>query len=396
MKKILYFVISVVSLTVLFTDCTKAANKHEVSISFIGDVIMHIPVKTCARINNIIDPETKKSLNNEGFDFLFDKIRSRLSSSDLTLANMEFPVAAPYTSKPFIFNCEPGIVPAMKNAGISAVTIANNHILDQGQEGAVSTIELLKANAISYIGAGLTADEAKAGMLFTEKEISVGLLAATGVLNWPIPKKEKVFINLFYNEDRMIEQITAMKQKSEYIILVVHTGVEYLPMPEEKDRTLMKKYLDAGVDLIIGHHPHITQPIETYTTIDGRETCIFYSLGNFISNQSSDVRFPPGKSRLSTRNGLIVTAKLKINTEDGKDVLNAEFDIIHVKTVNERETVTRKRRIQTEEFAETETKPPVYILTETILNGKPNKSVEVLDKKIVTKKTYIKKAITKE
>lgn len=348
---------------------------------------MHIPVKNCARMNNIIDLETKKTLNNDGFDYLFEQIAPRLSASDLTLVNMEFSISSPYKSKEGIFNCPPIVLSAFKKAGISAVTIANNHILDQGQDGAIKTIENLKANQIDYIGAGLTKEEARGGYVFKAKDISAGFLACTGIMNWPFPKDKKVFINWFYDETKMLEDIAAMKQKSDYVILVVHTGVEYMPIPEEKDRKLMKKYLDAGADLIIGHHPHIAQPVETYTTRDGRETCIFYSLGNFISNQSSDVNFPAGKTRISTRNGLVVTVRLTKGIEEKKAVLNAEFDVIPIKTINIRETATRKRQIQTVEFAETETAPPTFQLSETALGGERiSRNIEVLEKKITTKK----------
>ena len=383
MRKQCFFACLIIASLFINTDGT-TANRKELRLSFTGDIIPHTPLFTSAKNNNKLHPKTKITQNNNGFDFLFDRIRSRLSNSDLTLANMEFPVVPPYISKEFVFNCHPSIIPAMKKAGISAVTIANNHIMDQGIDGVVTTIEQLKTNGIKYIGAGLSEDEADAGLIYSAKNISVGLLAATGVSNKLIPKDKQVFVNWFYNEEKMLKQIAAIKKKSDYIILVVHTGVEYKCMPEEHDRRLMKTYLNAGVDLIIGHHAHLVQVVETYTTVDGRETCIFYGLGNFMSNQTTPFYFPQVQKFVSTQNGIIVTVNLTRGRENMRRILKAQFDIIPVKTINLR---TPERIIQTAEFEKGEETPPVYLLDEINIGyGRAETLIKVLNKKIMTKK----------
>ncbi|MDR3237390.1 MAG: CapA family protein, partial [Spirochaetia bacterium] len=329
--------------------------------------------------HNLVDIETKKSLNNHGFDFLFEKVAPALRASDAVIGNLEFPVMPPYISKPWIFNCRPEVIPAIKKAGIGIVTIANNHILDHYENGALSTMDALTKYGVEYIGAGKTETGAGTGYITALNGVSAGIIACTGVSNHPVRNKNAC-INWFYNEGKISGDIASMKQKCDYVIMVVHTGSEYIPIPSAKDRALMKKYLDAGVDLIIGHHPHIVQPVERYTTADGRETCIFYSLGNFISNQGGSAAFPAAGITLSTRNGLLVT----VNLRKEEKILSASFDIIPIKTVNEMDTVTRKRRIQTTLFENEETAPPAFLLTER--PGENTINISQIKEKIVIKK----------
>ena len=90
-------------LFVTFPVCRGKAG--EVRLSFTGDIIMHIPVKMCAREHDEPGPEPGQSRNNRGFDFLFERIHPVFSDSDMVVGNMEFPIAPPFTSKPKIFNC---------------------------------------------------------------------------------------------------------------------------------------------------------------------------------------------------------------------------------------------------------------------------------------------------
>lgn len=349
----------------LYSGCLLQAENYEqkMSVAFTGDIIMHIPVKNVAALHNVKD-ETGESKNNGGFDFLFEKITPLLTSADVAVGNMEFPVAKPYKSRPWVFNCTPDVIPAMKRAGISAVITANNHVLDQRSAGLLETMELLKNYGVSYAGTGATAAEARDGIVLSVNGINCGVLACTGISNTPIPKKNKqVFVNWFYNEEEIIADITAMKAKVDIVILVVHTGAEYVPLPNAEDRALMRGYLDAGADVIIGHHPHIVLPAEEYSASDGRETIIFYSLGNFISNQSSVVKYA-GRN-ISTRHGLVVKINMQKlpDRNSNRQVLTANFEPIPVQTQNTRGTDGR-RVIQTAPFAQGEDAPKLYMLYE--------------------------------
>jgi hypothetical protein len=84
----------------------------------------------------------------------------------------------------------------------------------------------------------------------------------------------------------VLEAIRQARQKCDFLVVSIHWGTEYAPAPRPEDVETAHKMLDAGASVIVGHHPHVLQPVETYRTQDGRNTVIFYSLGNFLSNQS--------------------------------------------------------------------------------------------------------------
>ncbi|HSV95801.1 MAG TPA: CapA family protein [Spirochaetota bacterium] len=321
--------LAVLLIFVLLQSCRRAP--EGLSVSFVGDIIMHIPVKSCARLNDIPSGNPGESANNGGFDYLFELIAPRLLTADITLGNLEFPVSAPFESRPYVFNCRPEVLGALKKAGISLVTIANNHILDQGIAGALETLEHLKRYGIRYVGGGPSMEEAAAGYVFQKNGIRVGLIACTGVVNTAFPRaSSRFYLNNFYKKELMLEQIDAMKARADFIVMSVHAGAEYVTVPLAADAALMREYGEHGADLIIGHHPHVLQRVDRFTAADGRMYHIFHSLGNFISNQSSEHAIGAATA-LSTRDSAIVTLFLERHDRS----IRPRFEIVPIRTVNE-------------------------------------------------------------
>ncbi|HEV2214779.1 MAG TPA: CapA family protein, partial [Terracidiphilus sp.] len=87
-------------------------------------------------------------------------------------------------------------------------------------------------------------------------------------------------------EDQVLAAVKAARAQCDFLIVSLHWGIEYSTTPRSQDVALAHKILDAGATVILGHHPHVLEPVETYRTADGRNTVVFYSLGNFLSNQS--------------------------------------------------------------------------------------------------------------
>jgi len=333
-----------VVLLVTFPRC--AGRAGEVRLSFTGDIIMHMPVKMCARAHNEPGTQPHQSRNNRGFDFLFERIRPVFSDSDMVVGNMEFPVVPPFTSKPKIFNCEPDVLSAMKKAGFHVMHIANNHILDQGEAGVVSTMRYLRAYGLDYLGVGHNEAEARGGIVRTLRGIRVGLIGYAGYLNYPLPASASGYrLNWLYNRERVIEDIAAVKKRCDFLIMVAHTGLEYRYRPRERDRELFKEYLNAGVDCIIGHHPHVVQPAERVIAQDGRICYIFYSLGNFISNQSTEGMININGVTLTTRDSIIVRCILS-KSFVGRQ-LDVCYEIVPIFTRNAINGATGRREIQT-------------------------------------------------
>ncbi len=335
--------------------CGYFAHNDTLEIAFAGDIIMHIPVKLCAAGNNHVATPRGGSINNGGFDHLFARISQRLSASDLTVGNMEFPVSPPFASRPFYFNCYPDVVPAMKKAGFGLVSIANNHIIDQGAAGFRDTLGYLEKYGMSSIGAGADEGSVRAGYVFEKHGIRVGFIAYTGVINSAFPAaRDGIFLNNLYKKKNVLDDIAAIRQRCDYLVMVAHFGDEYTVRPNPADTALLREYCDSGVDLVIGHHPHVLQPAETYTARDGRACHIFYSLGNFISNQSGavvDTALSYGNGILSTRDSALVTLRLAKK----KKALKQRFSILPIMTVNEILTAPNgawRRNIQTAAVAD--------------------------------------------
>jgi len=323
MQKIIFVLLI---LTLLFPLSCKSEHIPQASMAFTGDIIMHNPIKYSAYKRNIIDKKTMLSLNNRGFDYFFKIIKNDLKKTDIIMGNMEFPIHQPYLSGTGIFNCYPEILPSLHKAGFTMANIANNHILDQKADGIRSTIKELQKNRFDFIGVNQTEEITRNGLIKNIDGIKIGFIGYTGVINYFRPKRGRgYFINWFYNKKRVIEDIVNIKQKCDYLVLTFHAGKEYHHLPQKKDRELLKIYIENGVDLVIGNHPHVLQPIEKIKTEDKREAFIFYSLGNFISNQSY---------RATKAHGTQDSAIVRCYLSRKKNKIIDRFELLPIRTFN--------------------------------------------------------------
>ncbi|MBN2436672.1 MAG: CapA family protein [Spirochaetes bacterium] len=292
--------------------------KKEATVGFAGDIMMHIRVKKCAAIN--------------GFDHLFKRISPELESVDYMSGNMEFPVSPPFKSKGIIFNAPEASIPAVKKAGFDLVVLANNHILDQKEKGLLDTIAFLEKYNLPFIGVKKTEKDARLGHVETINGIRVGMTAYAGLINYPDRNRgSNFYVNWIYKKRNVLEDIKEMKKRCDFLVMQVHTGVEYVLEPRQSDRELFQEYLDAGVDLIIGHHPHMLQSMETYKTKDGRTTEIFYSLGNFVHDQTRSVAIRKTRKSISIKSSAIVKLHL---TRVGSSIVD-RYTVVPIHTVHE-------------------------------------------------------------
>lgn len=204
-----------------------------------------------------------------------------LNGADLTMVNEEFPFSNQGTAmedKQFTFRIDPNRINVFKDLGIDIVTLANNHVLDYGQEALTDTFETLENAGIQYVGAGNNSEEAKQDREFEINGKKIGILAASRVIpvvSWAAGTSPGVFST--YDPSGLIEAIKEADSTCDTVIVYVHWGVERSEYPKEYQKELAKKYIDAGADVVIGSHPHVLQGIEYY---NGKP--IIYSLGNFI------------------------------------------------------------------------------------------------------------------
>ncbi len=274
--------------------------EHVVSTATIlstGDLVMHIPV-------------VNTGLQNDGsynFDSIFRYITDYVSAADYSVVNLETTFAGTtngysYSGYPN-FNCPDALADATKNAGFDMLLTANNHSYDTTLVGFKRTLEVVRATGQQTLGTYLSPDEQK----WTIAEINgikVGMLCytyATGVdgkgapqLNGNAAMSEAGLCNYFTydNLSRFYDEVQGylddMKAAgAEATVLYIHWGVEYVTEPREQEKTMAQKLCDMGLDVIIGGHPHVVQPVDLLeSTVDPEhKTVILYSMGNAVSNQ---------------------------------------------------------------------------------------------------------------
>ena len=263
-----------------------------VSFAVAGDVIPHEAVRAAA----LADGEGV-----QGWTALFSDVTDIFQSADFGFVNMETPVAPNHSrgSKPFMFDAPLALPQALKASGIKIVSFANNHVMDQGWPGFTETREHLRETGLLFAGSGDTAAQTFQPVITEANGIKVGWLGMTRWLNGNHnpDKVDQPHVNFFpypgesggasgADEAAVLAAIQSARAQCDLLVVSIHWGIEYAPAPRPEDIELAHKMLEAGASVIVGHHPHVLQPVETYRTADGRNTVIFYSLGNFLSNQS--------------------------------------------------------------------------------------------------------------
>lgn len=159
------------------------------------------------------------------------------------------------------------------------MSLANNHALDYGPAALLDTIARLDRAGISHAGAGADATQASAPALLITPAGTVSVLAFTDIIPGGFAATAKTpGVNVTTpDRKRLLEAVRAAAAKTDFVIVSFHWGTEYDPSADQNQRELAHRVIDAGADLIIGHHPHVIQGLELY-----RDRLIAYSLGDFV------------------------------------------------------------------------------------------------------------------
>ncbi len=297
---------------------TLANNKtSKVTINAIGDVMAHTP-----QLNAQHDPKT----NTYSFDNNYKYVSNYIKEADLSIANLETTLAGdsiPYSSYP-TFNTPDTLADALKNAGVDIVSTINNHSFDKGDLGVERTLDVLKSKQLDTIGT--ISNVGNKNYLIKEiNEISLGITSFsygeirenTKFLNGiKVSDKSKDKLNVFDKSDvnnafNTINNTLKNISHTDIQILIIHWGDEYKRTPNQFQYDLAQKLSDSGVDIIIGSHPHVVQPVEIIKSTDeSHETLVIYSLGNFISNQRRELLGTP-----FTEDGLMVNIEITKNND---------------------------------------------------------------------------------
>ncbi|HLF19514.1 MAG TPA: CapA family protein [Bacteroidota bacterium] len=216
-------------------------------------------------------------------DYPFEKMKDYLSAADVVFVNLESQLSEQdgETEDPTsnsIFCAPPVAAASLRRARIGVVSTANNHAFDYGFKGLKETISLLRSEGIQYAGTSADSTAVFPHVIIQERGIRIGLAAFTQFVNVKAPWEG--YISLFDSQKAKIE-IEDLKKKTDFVLASYHGGKEYIDVPDEKARADMRSLIDAGADIVLGHHPHVPLGIEEYNS-----RFIFHSLGNFVFYQS--------------------------------------------------------------------------------------------------------------
>jgi len=261
------------------TEPEPQEESNEITVFLVGDVMLNRGVEYMIE---------KKG---EGdFKFPFLKITDYLKETDVLFGNLEsiisdkgYKVGSIYS-----FRAETEAIEGLIYAGFDVLSLANNHAFDYTREALEDTFLRLKDAEISYVGAGLNEEEAFSLIIKEIKGTKIGFLAYTnlGPEVWKA-KDQNSGIAWIDSEDfsQIREDIERAKKEIDVLIVSLHAGEEYNTEPTQFQIEFSKTAIEAGADLVVGHHPHVIQPIEIRQLAE-RKGYIAYSLGNFVFDQS--------------------------------------------------------------------------------------------------------------
>lgn len=259
-----------------------------IELAAVGDNLIHMPL-----INSGLDG---------GFDKFYANIAPYLDGMDIAAVNQETVFVAEGFSGYPTFGGPSAVGDALIGAGFNVIEQASNHSFDRGKTGLAYTTAYWSSKPVILLGVNKTPEEALKIDTFTKDGFTVALMNFTYGLNgFTLPSGEDYLVNVLSEEARpaIARLMAEAKAASDLLIVFPHWGTEYDTEPDDFQREWLAFFNENGADAIIGAHPHVLQPCETYVGESGKKTVVFYSLGNFISNQDGVEKELGGMARLT-------------------------------------------------------------------------------------------------
>ncbi|NLV89574.1 MAG: CapA family protein [Tissierellia bacterium] len=279
-------------------------DQNTLTISLVGDIFM--------------DGSLRGLIDRNGIDYPWEMVKDYFQNDDITIGNLETSITTrgeKWEDKQFNFRSDPKNLEVMKEASLDVVSLANNHSLDYGYVGFLDTLDHLDKYEIKRVGGGRNREEALKGLILEKNGVKIGVLGFSRVVphvDWYATNKRPGIVGAYdVHIDQVIDRVVEMKENVDILVLSIHWGVEGSHIPRQNEIDLARKLIDNGVDIIMGHHPHVLQGIEIYK---GRP--IFYSLGNFIFSSRSE----------NTRETMIAQVILKDKTIDKVCIIPCTID----------------------------------------------------------------------
>ncbi len=251
-------------------------------------------------------------MRRRGVQFPFEQTAEVLRSADIAICNLEAPFGEggePFNKK-FAFRVPPKWVKGLSHAGFDLVSLANNHIMDYGVKPLRTTLSLLKREGIGCSGAGLDIGEARRPAILDRKGLKVGFLSYSNTFPTQFYASRSKPGTAPGYERYLREDIRKVKEEVDFLIVAFHWGEELSTEPQPYQTRLGRMAVDLGADLVLGHHPHVSQGIEVY-----RSGIIAYSLGNFafgsVSKKAKGILLRVRVSKDGVRKGEVIPLKVR-------------------------------------------------------------------------------------
>lgn len=334
MKKIILFLIIIFFLIILFfilknilpnnslknslteatpETVTSQSSEQTVPITFtlsaLGDTLCH---------NTQYWDAYNKGTNEYDFSYVYDDIKVYTSSADITIGSLETTFAGEdrgYSNYP-VFNSPDSLATGLKDIGVDVISLAGNHALDYGYSGICRTIDVLDNVGISHLGTYKSAEDQNKILIKDVKGVKIAFINYTyGTNGIPVPSDKPYCLNLI-DKDLISKQIKQAKEQNvDMIVACMHWGTEYKTSANYEQKELADFLFKSGVDIILGNHPHVLEPMEkkTITLDDGstKDVFVVYALGNFTADQRAEI----------TRDSAILNLDITKDS-DGKILIN--------------------------------------------------------------------------
>lgn len=273
--------------------------KVSVTIKAVGDNLIHSPVFNSCR--------TKDGFN---FDGMYQNISLYVAEADIAAINQEtifVDETQAYTGYPS-FGSPTQVGESVQKAGFNLITHATNHTYDRGYNAVLHTIDFWKKyDHVTVLGINESYEKQQEVTVWEKDGLRIALLNFTYGLNgYKLPQDKQYLVNLLDRGEGNASLLKKAEESADITVVFVHFGTEYTHTPTAEQIRDIEFLTENGADVIIGGHPHVIQPVTEHTAENGNHSVVFYSLGNFISNQSGTDKILGGM------------ASVTITKEDGK------------------------------------------------------------------------------
>jgi len=285
---------------------------QKATLVFTGDILSHGPVIQRASYNG-------SSGVAHDYTPMFTDVQPLLEEADLAICHLETPVSSDNTALSGypIFNAPQELPNNLKEVGYDGCSTASNHSMDKGAKGVKSTITQLQNADLGWAGMARSAEEQKTPSLYSPNGILIGHMSYTYSLNgFVLPKDEPYLVNVI-DEETILNEAARMRSLGvDFVILSIQWGNEYQVSPSEAQKKLAESLLASpDIDLIVGSHVHVVQPIGTFN-----DKYVIYGLGNFLSNQSANC------CPAASQNGVMIFVDIIGTDKEGFRVESLTFE----------------------------------------------------------------------